>query len=323
MRKLLRWMQALVLLALWIVVCALPAEAYDEVRYYHTDALGSVAYITDEQGNVVERFEYEPYGRVGNQPTRNGPGFTGHVADGATGLVNMQQRYYSPLEGRFLSVDPVTAWGGDLRHFNNYAYAYDNPYRYTDPDGRCPSCIGAGVGAGLEILVQSVEIGFGMREEFSGRDILISGAAGATGVGLGRLIARSASLGKLAQYGLNRASDAATSAGSQLAKDGEVSLEDTIIDVTAGATAGHFAGLIAGSTSSQSVTGRLLERQANRAERVAAGSQRAGRQEAAVSARAAQQEHVNGSAAAASVSSSNAASSAEKVRCTVGGGGDC
>ena len=50
------------------------------------------------------------------------------------------QRYYDPQIGRFLSVDPVTAFGGDMRHFNRYAYAYNNPYRFTDPDGRCPSC---------------------------------------------------------------------------------------------------------------------------------------------------------------------------------------
>lgn len=30
---------------------------------------------------------------------------------------------------------------GSLRHFNRYTYAYNNPYRFTDPDGRCPVCI--------------------------------------------------------------------------------------------------------------------------------------------------------------------------------------
>jgi hypothetical protein len=40
-----------------------------------------------------------------------------------------------------LSVDPVTAYGtGDLRFLNRYAYAFNNPYRFTDPDGRCPVC---------------------------------------------------------------------------------------------------------------------------------------------------------------------------------------
>jgi hypothetical protein len=51
----------------------------------------------------------------------------------------VQQRYYDPGIGRTLSRDPVTAYSsGDLRHFNVYAYAYNNPYRFKDLDGRKP-----------------------------------------------------------------------------------------------------------------------------------------------------------------------------------------
>jgi RHS repeat-associated protein len=76
-----------------------------------------------------------------NRAIGDGPGFTGHVEDSATGLTYMQQRYYDPL-GLFPTVDPVTAFdNGDWRHFNRYAYAYNNPYGYTDPDGRIPLII--------------------------------------------------------------------------------------------------------------------------------------------------------------------------------------
>jgi len=55
--------------------------------------------------------------------------------DPATGLTYMQQRYYDPMVGRFLSVDPVEAReSGD--NFNRYSYAANNPYKFTDPDGR-------------------------------------------------------------------------------------------------------------------------------------------------------------------------------------------
>jgi len=50
----------------------------------------------------------------------------------------MQQRYYDPAIGRFLSVDPVTANPNTGAMFNRYNYAHNNPYRFTDPDGRCP-----------------------------------------------------------------------------------------------------------------------------------------------------------------------------------------
>src|SRR3546814_9371961 len=57
----------------------------------------------------------------------------------------MQQRYYDPFLGRFLSVDPVTAEGGTGANFNRYWYANNNPYRFTDPDGRFgrDDCLGS------------------------------------------------------------------------------------------------------------------------------------------------------------------------------------
>lgn len=51
----------------------------------------------------------------------------------------MQQRYYDPLTQRFDSVDPVSAYdNGDMRLFNRYAYAFNNPYKFDDADGRAP-----------------------------------------------------------------------------------------------------------------------------------------------------------------------------------------
>ena len=48
----------------------------------------------------------------------------------------MQQRYYDPIAGRFLSTDPVTTDEETGESFNRYVYAENNPYKYTDPDGR-------------------------------------------------------------------------------------------------------------------------------------------------------------------------------------------
>src|SRR3546814_18761704 len=53
-------------------------------------------------------------------------------------MVYMQQRYYDPSLGRFLSVDPVSASSfGD--NFNRYWYANNSPHKFIDPDGRRPS----------------------------------------------------------------------------------------------------------------------------------------------------------------------------------------
>lgn len=106
------------------------------VGFLHTDPLGSPIAKTDATGAVVETSEYEPYGLLLNRANDDRAGYTGHVQDSATGLTYMQQRYYDPSIGRFLSVDPVTADTVSGWNFNRYNYAANNPYKFTDPDGR-------------------------------------------------------------------------------------------------------------------------------------------------------------------------------------------
>lgn len=112
------------------------AIAQTAVTYIHTDALGSVVAESDANDNVIKRYDYEPYGAVVGGQVTDGPGYTGHVSDSATGLIYMQQRYMDPQLGVFLSVDPVTAYEQPVGQFNRYRYANGNPYRFTDPDGR-------------------------------------------------------------------------------------------------------------------------------------------------------------------------------------------
>ena len=106
------------------------------LKYQHTDALGTPVAVTNAAKTTTETSEYEPYGQLVNKPAFDGPGFTGHVQDAATGLTYMQQRYYDPMLGVFLSVDPVTAYDNPISQFHRYRYANNNPYRFVDPDGR-------------------------------------------------------------------------------------------------------------------------------------------------------------------------------------------
>jgi len=83
-------------------------------------------------------------------------GRTLHVNDAESGLVYMQQRYYDPVAGRFLSVDPVTTDAKTGSSFNRYAYGNNNPYKFTDPDGRDPRLVAIGVIALGSGLIQGV-----------------------------------------------------------------------------------------------------------------------------------------------------------------------
>lgn len=75
---------------------------------------------------------YKPFGDSIEEP-KDDVGYTGHKFDTDLGLSYMQARYYDPVIGRFYSNDPIGF--RDIHSFNRYAYANNNPYRYTDPTG--------------------------------------------------------------------------------------------------------------------------------------------------------------------------------------------
>lgn len=123
------WTQFILLL---VALISIPSYAAT-VRYQHTDMLGSVVSESDASGNIISRSHYEPFGkRIGGD--KEGIGYTGHLQDKDLGLTYMQARYYDPLIGRFYSNDPIGF--RDVHSFNRYAYANNNPYMYTDPDGK-------------------------------------------------------------------------------------------------------------------------------------------------------------------------------------------
>lgn len=123
------WTQFILLL---VALISIPSYAAT-VRYQHTDMLGSVVSESDASGNIISRSHYEPFGkRIGGD--KEGIGYTGHLQDKDLGLTYMQARYYDPLIGRFYSNDPIGF--RDVHSFNRYAYGNNNPYKYTDPDGK-------------------------------------------------------------------------------------------------------------------------------------------------------------------------------------------
>jgi RHS repeat-associated protein len=112
------------------------ARAADVVEYVVTDALGNIRAIEDEQGNVIERHDYLPFGEecttgpcaaslslLSEQPRR----FTGKERDAETGLDYFGARYYSAPVGRFTTVDPVgdRLAFTDPQRWNRYTYAFD------------------------------------------------------------------------------------------------------------------------------------------------------------------------------------------------------
>ena len=102
-------------------------------RYFHADGLGSTRLLTDTDGGIVNRYDYDPYGgtQQTNPSIQNGYRYTGREQD-ASGLYYYRARYYHPGMGRFVSEDPIGLAGGDL---NTYAYVGDDPISFNDPLG--------------------------------------------------------------------------------------------------------------------------------------------------------------------------------------------
>lgn len=114
--------------------------------YYHLDHLGSLDRITDQWGTVIEKLDFDAWGkrRWANgsddaqgliPPSSARRGFTGHEQLDNVGLVHMNGRIYDPVIARFLSADPTVQAPYNLQSFNRYSYVQNNPLSYTDPTG--------------------------------------------------------------------------------------------------------------------------------------------------------------------------------------------
>jgi len=99
-----------------------------------TNQIGTVNLVADvESGEVLQRIEYDPFGRVvfdsapGFQPF----GFAGGLYDTETELVRFGARDYVSELGRWASRDPVRFSGGA----NVYLYTGADPIQGMDPTG--------------------------------------------------------------------------------------------------------------------------------------------------------------------------------------------
>jgi RHS repeat-associated protein len=114
--------------------------------YFDTDWLGSTRYLTDSTGNSApSALRYDAFGvrtvtLSGNwQPTDfQFDGAFGYQTEWSNfnepglGLQYLENRYYDPGIGRFISPDPIRFVGG----LNTYDYADADPVNEIDPSGR-------------------------------------------------------------------------------------------------------------------------------------------------------------------------------------------
>jgi RHS repeat-associated protein len=108
---------------------------------YHFDLRGSTVVLTDETAQIIERFQYSPYGLLLSGDVTKTPflfnGMYGVMTDD-NGLYYMRSRFYSPEIKRFVNQDILL---GDIREgqtLNRYAYVTGRPVSLVDPFGLKP-----------------------------------------------------------------------------------------------------------------------------------------------------------------------------------------
>ncbi|WP_321160855.1 RHS repeat domain-containing protein, partial [Escherichia coli] len=130
----------------WLAQCGLTVEQLArqvepeytparKVHLYHCDHRGLPLALISEDGNTAWRGEYDEWGNQLNeenphhvyQPYR----LPGQQYDEESGLYYNRNRYYDPLQGRYITQDPIGPVGG----WNPYSYVLNNPAQFIDPTG--------------------------------------------------------------------------------------------------------------------------------------------------------------------------------------------
>ncbi|HBE4322325.1 TPA: RHS repeat protein, partial [Escherichia coli] len=133
----------------WLAQCGLTVERLAaqiepvylperKIHLYHCDYRGLPLALISEDGNTAWSAEYDEWGNQLNeenphhlhQPYR----LPGQQYDKESGLYYNRNRYYDPLQGRYITQDPIGLEGG----WSLYAYPL-NPVNGIDPLGLSPA----------------------------------------------------------------------------------------------------------------------------------------------------------------------------------------
>lgn len=110
----------------------------EERLYYLLDEIGSPLCILDKKGQTENVYGYHEFGKVHYEweNEKQPISYTGYLRDSFSETCYAQSREYVPELGRFLGED---SYKGSTNHpvfFNYYSYCINNPFRYTDPEGK-------------------------------------------------------------------------------------------------------------------------------------------------------------------------------------------
>ncbi|MFC3976467.1 RHS repeat domain-containing protein [Belliella kenyensis] len=190
--------------------------------------------VTHTNSNIVQKDDYYPFGMTFNSYSApSGVGqkylYNGNeiMRDHGLEVYDFKSRYYDPVIGRFWSIDVLADHPRQIG-MSPYQFSWNNPIRFNDPDGKCPSC--------LPMLYAAYQ---GMKAKYSGilsqanapSQRLISGTSGNTPSNIGmnetvrsavKITGVASDINAVTDVGKTLAKEATMDVGNALDKGGEI-----------------------------------------------------------------------------------------------------
>ena len=229
---------------------------YNTVEYiYERNILGDIVKIYQKDNlALVAEYYYDAYGnheileKTDNQIGHINPfRYRGYYYDNETGLYYLNSRYYSPLFGRFISLDKLSILDetkSQLNGLNLYMYCYDNPIMYVDPSGMAivsvmalliGTFVGAAMGLFSSIFSQGISKGW---HNINFGEVFFSAIIGA----IGGLIGAS-SIGWLGQILSGATLSVIETAGISLINGEEINNYEVLLSFALGGVFGLIGGI--------------------------------------------------------------------------------
>lgn len=192
-------------------------------RHGYYDAQGSLIVLRTPTGSSTTRYAYDPWGTSvdPNDWTKGTTapehiymrrGYTMHERLREFDLINMNGRVYDPAVAQFLSPDPYIQDAGNWLNYNRYAYCYNNPTRYVDPDGEIAIttafllgvAASAAIDYGTQVVMNYLVGNHKGKDAWVNNvdffDVAVSGVIGGFTAGLGSSYKTGESIGKIGTW---------------------------------------------------------------------------------------------------------------------------
>lgn len=131
-------------------------EYDDELSFFLQDDLGSPIDLLGKDGDVMEQYHYDEFGKSKSNSNYQPFTYTGYEID-ESGLYFAQARRYNPDQGRFISEDILKGETISPYTLNHYNYCWNSPLILVDKNGLEPMDAEEFIDKGLESISQSAD----------------------------------------------------------------------------------------------------------------------------------------------------------------------